>query len=59
MSDGYGKGVGEYEEEPIHPGKIAVGVEAEGEDSDARLAGANHVLAQAGATFPTLICSTP
>jgi hypothetical protein len=49
LSDGYGKGVGEFYSEALHQGKIVVGVEAEGEDSSARLENAERILANAGA----------
>lgn len=49
MSDGYGKGVGEFYLDALHQGKIVVGVEVEGEDSSARLAEAERILANAGA----------
>jgi hypothetical protein len=49
MSDGYGKGVGEFYLDALHKGKIAVGVEVEDQDSAARLAEADRILARAGA----------
>jgi len=54
LSDGYGKGVGEYYAQAIHQGKFVVGVEVEGEDSTARLAEAERILAKDGAVFPPL-----
>jgi len=52
LSDGYGKGVGEYYVDAIHQGNIVVGVEVEGEDSDARLAQAERILVDDGAVLP-------
>jgi hypothetical protein len=52
LSDGYGKGVGEYYVEALHQGKFVVGVEVEGEDSTDRLAEAERILANDGAVFP-------
>src|SRR5713226_10098014 len=52
LSDGYGKGVGEYYADALHQGKFVVGVEVEGEDSAARLAEAERILANDGAVFP-------
>jgi hypothetical protein len=52
LSDGYGKGVGEYYVEALHRGKFVVGVEVDGEDSAERLAEAERLLANAGALFP-------
>src|SRR6266851_2672913 len=49
LSDGYGKGVGEFYLDALHKGKIVVGVEVEGEDSTARLEEAERILANAGA----------
>ena len=52
LSDGYGKGVGEYYADALHQGKFVVGVEVEGEDSAARLAEAERILSNDGAVFP-------
>ena len=52
LSDGYGKGVGEYYVDAIHQGNIVVGVEVEGEESDARLAQAERILVDDGAVLP-------
>ncbi len=52
LSDGYGKGVGEYYLDAIHQGNIVVGVEVEGEESDARLAQAERILVDDGAVLP-------
>ncbi len=49
LSDGYGKGVGEHYLNALHQGKIVVGVEAEGTNSDERLAQAERILTNAGA----------
>jgi hypothetical protein len=57
LSDGYGKGVGEYYGEAIHQGKIVVGVEVEGEDAPARLADAERILVAAGGEVPALTTS--
>jgi hypothetical protein len=54
LSDGYGKGVGEYYVDALHQGKFVVGVEVEGEDSDTRLARAERILTDDGATLPML-----
>jgi hypothetical protein len=43
LGDGYGKGVGEFYEEAVHLGKIAVGVDLKGE-SPARIAEAERIL---------------
>ncbi len=52
LSDGYGKGVGEYYEDAIHLGKIVVGVHLEGDDIERRLTDAEHILNHAGANPP-------
>ena len=52
LSDGYGKGVGEYYVDAIHQGNIVVGVEVEGDESDARLAQAERILVDDGAVLP-------
>jgi hypothetical protein len=49
LSDGYGKGVGEHYLDALHQGKIVVGVEVEGTNSEERLAKAERILAEAGA----------
>jgi hypothetical protein len=49
LSDGYGKGVGEHYVNALHQGKIVVGVEAEGANSEEGLAKAERILAEAGA----------
>ena len=57
MADGYGKGVGEYYEQAMQLGKIVVGVDIEGADTQDRLNQAAHILAEAGAEYlepPTL-----
>jgi hypothetical protein len=55
LSDGYGKGVGEHYLDALHQGKIIVGVEVEGANSEERLARAERILTEAGAesTFAT------
>jgi hypothetical protein len=52
LSDGYGKGVGDYYLDAIHQGNIVVGVEVEGEESDALLAQAERILIDDGAVLP-------
>ena len=52
LSDGYGKGVGEYYLDAIHQGNIVVGVEVEGDESDALLAQAERILIDDGAVLP-------
>jgi hypothetical protein len=52
LSDGYGKGVGEYFFDAIHQGKVVVGVEVEGEDSTIRLPEAQRILGNAGGELP-------
>src|SRR5262249_35704642 len=49
VSDGYGKGVGEYYEQAIEFGRIVVGVEIDGPDDDPRLLQVEHILTEAGA----------
>jgi hypothetical protein len=51
LADGYSKGVGEYYEQAIQLGKIVVGVDIEGADSQARLDQAGRILAEAGADY--------
>jgi hypothetical protein len=51
LADGYSRGVGEYYEQAIQLGKIVVGVDIEGADSQARLDQASHILAEAGADY--------
>jgi hypothetical protein len=53
MADGYGKDLGEYYEEAVRLGKIAVGVHCYGEDSAAKLAKAQRILQEAGAASAT------
>jgi hypothetical protein len=53
VADGYGKGVGEYYDQATQLGKIVVGVQIEGEDSEARLGQAARLLAESGAEFLT------
>jgi hypothetical protein len=53
LSDGYGKGIGEYTEEAIHAGKLVVGVEIDSDEHDPRLAQAERILEQSGAELPT------
>ena len=53
VSDGYGKGMGEYFEEAVHRGQIVIGVEVEGEHAAQRFTEAQHILAEEGATLPT------
>jgi hypothetical protein len=51
LADGYSRGVGEYYEQAIQLGKIVVGVDIEGADSQSRLDRAAHILAEAGADY--------
>jgi hypothetical protein len=51
MGDGYDHGIGLYHEQAIQLGKIVVGVELAGEDSDARLDQAARILEEADADF--------
>jgi hypothetical protein len=52
LSDGCGKGVGEYYLDAIHRGNIVVGVEVEVEESDTLLAQAERILIDDGAVLP-------
>jgi hypothetical protein len=52
VSEGYGKEIGEYYEEAVRLEKIVVGVKAEGRGSEALLAQAEHILAEAAAHAP-------
>jgi hypothetical protein len=52
FSGGYGKGVGEYYLDAIHQGNIVVGVEVEGDESDALIAQAERILIDDGAVLP-------
>ncbi len=51
LADGYSKGVGEYYEQALQLGKIVVGVDIEGPDTQARLDQASHILAESGAEY--------
>jgi hypothetical protein len=44
LADGYGKGVGEFFEEAVHLGKIAVGIDLKDEKDPARIAEAERIL---------------
>jgi hypothetical protein len=52
LSDGYGKGVGEYYLDAIHQGNIVVGVEVESDEADELLAQAERILIDDGAVLP-------
>lgn len=45
LADGYGKGVGEFYEEAVQLGKIAVGIDLKGETDPNRIAKAEEILA--------------